>query len=56
MIKPPHLHPEIARPGLPASGSELSLHIPSWHAVLSDPGESDIDMFQNVDADMAFAD
>ena len=33
----------------------LSLLIPSWHAVLSDPGESDIDMFQNVDADMAFA-
>jgi len=40
----------------PASGSELSLHIPSWHAVLFDPGESDIDMFQNFDADMAFAD
>jgi hypothetical protein len=29
--------------------------IPSWHAVLSDPGESDIDMFQNFDADIAFA-
>src|ERR1700683_5256402 len=39
----------------PASGSELSLHIPSWHAILSDPGESNIDMFQNFDADMAFA-
>src|SRR3984893_13611955 len=26
-----------------ASGSELSLHIPSWHAVLSDPGKSNID-------------
>ena len=25
-------------PRRPASGSELSLHIPSWHAVLSDPG------------------
>ena len=42
-------------PRRPASGSELSLHIPSWHAVLSDPGESNIDMFQNFDADMAFA-
>src|ERR1700732_2628495 len=39
-------------PRRPASGSELSLHIPSWHAVLSDPGESDIDMFQNFDADI----
>jgi hypothetical protein len=38
-----------------ASGSGLSLLIPSWHAVLSDPGESDIDMFQNFDADIAFA-
>jgi hypothetical protein len=27
----------------------------SFHAVLSDPGESDIDMFQNFDADIAFA-
>src|SRR5919202_4539283 len=26
-------------PRRPASGSELSLAIPSWHAVLSDPGE-----------------
>ena len=43
-------------PRRPASGSELSLRIPSWHAVLSDPGESDIDMFQTFDADMAFAD
>ena len=43
-------------PRRPASGSELSLHIPSWHAVLSDPGQfSNIDMFQNFDADMAFA-
>src|SRR6266850_7270326 len=30
-------------PRRPASGSELSLHIPSWHAVLSDPGDSDTD-------------
>ena len=28
-------------PRRPASGSELSLTIPSWHAVLSDPGELD---------------
>ena len=28
--------------------SELSLHIPSWHAVLSDPGESNIDMFPDL--------
>ena len=31
-------------PRRPTSGSGLSLHIPSWHAVLSDPGEFDIDM------------
>src|ERR1039458_1135899 len=31
-------------PKRPASGSGLSLHIPSWHAVLSDPGEFDIDI------------
>src|SRR5215471_10006803 len=43
-------------PRRPTSGSGLSLLIPSWHAVLSDPGDSDIDMFQNFDADMAFAD
>jgi hypothetical protein len=42
-------------PRRPASGSGLSLLIPSWHAALSDPGESVIDMFQNFDADMAFA-
>jgi hypothetical protein len=29
--------------------------VTSWHAVLSDPGEFNIDMFQNFDADMAFA-
>ena len=28
-------------PRRPASGSALSLSIPSWHAVLSDPGEFD---------------
>src|SRR3974377_2108576 len=28
-------------PRRPASGSELSLHIPSRHAILSDPGELD---------------
>src|SRR3984893_4050925 len=39
-------------PRRPASGSELSLRIPSWHAVLSDPGESGIDMFQTFDANM----
>jgi hypothetical protein len=43
-------------PRRPTSGSGLSLLIPSWYAVLSDPGDSDIDMFQNYDADMAFAD
>src|SRR5664280_1083073 len=42
-------------PRRPASGSELSLHIPSWHAVLSDAGESNSNMFQNFDADRAFA-
>ena len=31
-------------PRRPASGSGLSLLIPSWHAILSDPGESDIDI------------
>jgi hypothetical protein len=41
-------------PRRPASVSGLSLLIPSWHAVLSDPGESDIDI-QNFDADIAFA-
>src|SRR5437588_2572640 len=30
-------------PRRPASGSGLSLLIPSWHAVLSDPGESNIE-------------
>ena len=31
-------------PRRPASGSRLSLLIPSWHAVLSDPEEFDIDI------------
>ena len=39
-------------PRRPASGSGLSLLIPSWHAVLSDPEESDIDIFQNFDANI----
>jgi hypothetical protein len=30
----------------PASGSGLSLLIPSWHAVLSDPGEFDTEVVQ----------
>src|SRR5271170_7789743 len=38
-------------PRRPASGSGLSLLIPSWHAVLSDPGEFDIDI-QIFDADI----
>src|SRR5262249_19598695 len=33
----------------------LSLHIPSWHAVLYDLGESDHRPFQSNDVDMAFA-
>jgi hypothetical protein len=32
----------------PASGSGLSLTIPSWYAVLSDPGEFDVDPFQTT--------
>ena len=39
-------------PRRPASGSELLLHIPSWHAALSNPGKSDIDIFQNFDANI----
>src|ERR1700731_3803875 len=38
-------------PRRPASGSGLSLLIPSWHAVLSDPGEFAIDI-QIFDADI----
>jgi hypothetical protein len=30
-------------PRRPASGSGLSLHIPSWHAILYDPGDFNID-------------
>src|ERR1700674_768378 len=39
-------------PRRPASGSGLSLHIPSRHAVLYDPGELDIDIFQSSDDDI----
>src|SRR6202140_1388544 len=42
-------------PRRPASGSELSLLILSWHAVPYDPGESDHRQFQNSDVGMAFA-
>ena len=35
-------------PRRPASGSELSLHILSWHAVPYDPGESDHRQFQTA--------
>ena len=48
----PEAKQELRRP---ASGSGLSLLIPSWHAALSDPGESDTVMFQSFDADVAFA-
>lgn len=39
-------------PRRPTSGSELLLHIPSWHAALSNPGKSDIDIVQNFDANI----
>jgi hypothetical protein len=39
-------------PRRPASGSELSLHIPSRHAALYDPGESDTDKFQSSGVDI----
>jgi hypothetical protein len=42
-------------PRRPAGGSGLSLRIPSWHAVLYDPGELDIEIFQSSDVDTAFA-
>src|ERR1700730_7819653 len=35
-------------PRRPASGSELSLHILSWHAVPCDPGESEHRQFQTA--------
>ena len=38
-----------------ASGSELSLHVLSWHAVPCDPGESDHRQFQISDVGVAFA-
>src|SRR5947208_14478208 len=43
------------RPTTSSSGSGLSLHIPSWHAVLFDPGESDHRPFQSSDVGIAFA-
>ena len=39
-------------PRRPASGSGLSLTIPSWHAVLSDHGEFDTDKFQSSGVDI----
>jgi hypothetical protein len=33
----------------------LSLNIPSWHAILYDPGELDIAHVHALDADMVFA-
>jgi hypothetical protein len=41
-------------PRRPASGFGLSLTIPSWHAVLSDPGEFDV-LIPDSDIDIAFA-
>jgi len=35
-------------PRRPASGSELSLYILSWHAVFCDPGESEHRQFQTA--------
>jgi hypothetical protein len=42
-------------PRRPASGSGLSLTIPSWHAILSDLGEFDHRPFQSSDVGVAFA-
>src|SRR6516162_11220596 len=42
-------------PRRPASGSELSLRVLSWHAVPCDPGESDHCQFQISDVGVAFA-
>jgi hypothetical protein len=42
-------------PRRPASGSELSLRVLSWHAVPWDPGEFEHRQFQNSGVDMAFA-
>src|SRR5262249_26914774 len=39
-------------PRRPTSGSGLSLSIPSWHAVLYDPGEFDTDKFQSSGVDI----
>ena len=43
------------RLGDPRAVPGFSLHIPSWHAILYDPGESDHRQFQNNDVGMAFA-
>src|SRR6516164_3641362 len=42
-------------PRRPASGSELSLRVLSWHAVSWDPGEPDHRPFQISDGGVAFA-
>src|ERR1700681_112745 len=42
-------------PRRPASGSELSLRVLSWHAVPWDPGEPDHRPFQISDVGVAFA-
>ena len=42
-------------PKRPASGSELSLRVLSWHAVPWDPGEPDHRQFQISDVGVAFA-
>ena len=42
-------------PRRPASGSELSLRVLSWHAVPCDPGEPDHRPFQINDVGVAFA-
>ena len=39
-------------PRRPTSGSGLLLHIPSWHAILYDPGDFDIHKFQSRDVDI----
>jgi len=39
-------------PRRPASGSGLLLRIPSWHAILYDPGDFDIHKFQSRDVDI----
>ncbi len=43
------------RLGDPRAVPGFSLHIPSWHAILYDPGDSDHRQFQSNDVGMAFA-